>query len=81
VGRETIRLISFSLLLKLAFVSPGIAVGTQGFVDYVCCEDVACRIVSIFLALGMSLKTSRLWAWSLKLTPIRKREGVEKELG
>jgi hypothetical protein len=33
VGREAICLLFFPLLLHLAFVFPGIAVGTQGFVD------------------------------------------------
>jgi hypothetical protein len=35
VEREAICLLFFPLLLQLAFVFPGIAVGTQGFVDCV----------------------------------------------
>jgi hypothetical protein len=31
VGREAICLLSFPLLVRLAFVFPGIVVGTQGF--------------------------------------------------
>jgi hypothetical protein len=48
VGREAICLLFFPLLLQLAFVFPGIAVGTQGFVDCVYCVGEACCIVSFF---------------------------------
>jgi hypothetical protein len=48
VGWEAICLLFFPLLLRLAFVIPGIAVETQGLVDCVCCEDVACRISFFF---------------------------------
>jgi hypothetical protein len=40
VGREAICLLFFPLLLQLAFVFPGIAVGTQGFVDCVYTDDL-----------------------------------------
>jgi hypothetical protein len=45
VGRA-IRLLFFPLLLQLAFVFPGIVVGTQGFIDCVYCVGGACCIVS-----------------------------------
>jgi hypothetical protein len=48
VGREPICLLFYPLLLHLAFVFPGIAVGTQGFVACVYCAGVACCIVSFF---------------------------------
>jgi len=37
LGREAICLLFFPLLLRLAFVFPSIAIGTQGFVECVCC--------------------------------------------
>jgi hypothetical protein len=48
VDREAICLLFFPLPLRLAFVFPGIAVGTQGFVDCVYGVDEACCIVSFF---------------------------------
>jgi hypothetical protein len=48
VGREVICLLFFPLLLQLAFVFPGIVVGTQGFVYCVYCVGGACCIVSFF---------------------------------
>jgi hypothetical protein len=46
VGSEAICLLFFPLLLQLVFGFPGIAVGTQGFVDCVYCVGGACCIVS-----------------------------------
>jgi hypothetical protein len=37
VGREALGLFSFPFLPRLAYASPGIIVGTQDFVNYVCC--------------------------------------------
>jgi hypothetical protein len=50
--REIICNISFPSVLMLAFVFPGIGVGTQGSANCVCCEDVACGIVSFFSGIG-----------------------------
>jgi hypothetical protein len=46
VDGEAICLLFFPLLLRLAFVFPGIAVGTHVFVDCVDCVGGACCIVS-----------------------------------
>jgi hypothetical protein len=42
VGRDAICLLDFPLLLRLAYVFPGIAVRTQGFVDCAYCVGEAC---------------------------------------
>jgi hypothetical protein len=49
VGREAICISSFPLLLRLAFVFPGIVVETQGFVDCVCSVGKACFLQIIVL--------------------------------
>jgi len=41
-----ICLLFFPLLLRLAFVLPGIAAGTQGLVECVCCVGGACYKIS-----------------------------------
>jgi hypothetical protein len=45
MGGEAICLLSFPLLLRLAFVIRGIAAGTQGFVDCVYCVGGAVKIL------------------------------------
>jgi hypothetical protein len=49
VGREVICLSFFPLLLRLAFVLPGIVLGTQVFVDCVCCVGEACCIKMVHI--------------------------------
>jgi hypothetical protein len=62
VGREATCLLFFTLFLRLAFVFPGIVVGTQGFVHCVCCVGAACCIVS-----SSSIRNVHLFCCTIKV--------------